>query len=425
MIEMQKKFADLFYAFKPEDAGEGCMSPQLIFRGSKDIPGAEMTAGFIVVTEPFVAKSEPHFHSDADEYLAILGGTLPDVFASWDAEVHFYMGPTIDTMEKIVITEPTMVKVPKGWWHCPLKFVRVDKPIFFQPAILGQRGDFVKLVEENGVKKRMFFSEEDPTEKDYKSAAWTVINEDGVDQYTDKGAYDDLKAPTGEECILMPGMESKPYSNAATLKAEKPALTYEMSRKVLAMPREITGWGDWCPCPQTYFRGQIYMEEATYDIGFQLYCAATDAEVTHFHSSGEEYLFFMGPDPKNPMDFDAEIEMTIGEDAEHLESKIITSPTVVRIPPNTWHAPIKFRKMKKPVLFQAAYTAGNWGVVYKAADRNPEEVTGAAHIRKQVYEYMGNDTRMCIYNDKKRCNICGRCFKKPEEYLSEEERSID
>lgn len=421
MIEMQEKFAKLFYTFKPEEAREGCLSPTLIFRGAADIPGAEMNAGFIVVTEPRVSKTEPHYHNDADEYLAILGGKLPDVFASWDAEVHFYMGPSLDKMEKIVVTEPTMIKVPKGWWHCPLTFVRVDKPIFFQPVILGQHADYVKLVEENGVQKRMLFSENDPTEKNYKSVPWIVINEDGVKSYTDKGAYDDLKAPTGDDCILMDGKESKPYSDAAVLKAPKPALTRETSRKVLAMPREITGWGDWCPCPQTYFRGTIYMEEATYDNGFQLYAAAADAEVPHFHSSGEEYLFFMGPDPMNPMDFDAEIEMTIGEDPEHIESKFITSPTVVRIPPNTWHAPIKFRKMKKPVLFQAAYTAGNWGVIYKAADRNPEEVNGKAHVRKQVYEYMGNDTRMCIYNEKKRCNICGKCFKKPEEYLSEEE----
>ena len=102
-------------------------------------------------------------------------------------------------------------------------------------------------------------------------------------------------------------------------------------------------------------------------------------------------------------------------------AQIITSPTVVRLPPNTWHAPIKFRKMKKPVLFQAAYTAGNWGVIYQAADRNPDEVTGAAHIRKKVYEYMGNDTRYCIYDDQKRCNICGVCFRKPEEYIPEDE----
>lgn len=425
MAEMQKKFADMFYTFKPEEAGEGYMSPKLVFRGDKDVPGAIMTAGFIIVTEPHVEYDEPHYHTDADEYLAILGGKIPDVFASWDAEVHFYMGPSLDKMEKVVITDPTMVKIPRGWWHGPLKFVRVDKPIFFQPMILGRNGDYVKLVEVNGAQRKMVFGAEDPAAKEFKSVRWTVINEDGVTSYTDKGTYNDLKAPTGEECILMPGMESKPYTNACTLKAPKPELTKDTAKQILAMPREITYWGEWCPCPQTYYRGQIYHAEATFDIGYQLYCNATDAEVTHFHSSGEEYLFFMGSDPQNPMDFDAEIEMTIGEDAEHLESKFITSPTVVRLPPNTWHAPIKFRKMKKPVLFQAAYTAGNWGVIYRAPDRTEQDLVGKPHIRKQVYEYMGNDTRMCIFNDKKRCNICGKCFRKPEEYLSEEESKVD
>lgn len=422
MSEEKLKYAPMYFTFKPEPAGEGCMSPRLLMRGAEDIPGAQMVCGFIVVTDPVLMKEEPHYHADADEYLAILGGTLPDVFASWDAEVHFYMGPTLDKMEKIVITEPTMVKVPRGWWHGPLNFVRVDKPIFFQPAILGRSADLIKMVEENGKIKRVVITEEDPAEKEYKSVPWTVINEDGVTSYTDKGAYDDLKAPTGDDCLLMDGKESKPYSDAATLKAPKPPLSYEVSRKVLAMPREITGWGEWCPCPQTYFRGTIYMEEATYDIGFQLYCGDVDAEVPHFHSSGEEYLFFMGPDPKNPMDFDAEIELPMGDGPDNMETQIIRSPTVVRVPPNTWHAPIRFRNVKKPVLFQAAYTAGNWGVIYRAKDRNPEEVDGTAHVRKQVYEYMGNDTRMCIYNEKKRCNICGRCFKHLNKEADEERK---
>lgn len=411
-MEMQKKFVDLFYAFHPEPAPPGCLPDQLVFRGAADIPGAVMNSAYMVVTEPVLMKAEPHYHNDADEYLAILGGTLPDVFASWDAEVHFYMGPTLDTMEKVVITEPTMVKVPRGWWHCPLNFVRVDKPIFFLPAILGQNADLVKQVAVNGSPMRMVFSEGCDAEAKFSSVPWTVVNEDGVLSYTDKGAYDDTKAPSGEDSVLMPGVVSKPYGDTCVLKAPKPALSEELRGKILAMPREMTGWGDWCPCPQAYFRGQTYMAEATYDIGFQLYCNTVDAEVTHFHSSGEEYIFFMGADPKNPMDFDAEIEMTIGEDSEHLESKLITSPTVVRLPPNTWHAPIKFRKVNKPVLFQAAYLAGTWGVIHRVKDREDGDANRGPHSRKQVYEYMGNDTRLCIHDPNRRCNLCGMCFKK-------------
>jgi len=381
-----------------------------------------MNCGYQVVKEPILVKDTPHYHADADEYLAIFGGVLPDVFASWDAEAHFYMGPTLDTMEKIVVTDPTVIKIPKGWWHCPLNFVRVDKTIFFQYVLLGQRMDYVKSIEENGEQKRMMFKEGDPAEKKYTATKWTVVNEDDVNSYTDKGAYDDLKAPTGDECIRYPGTITKPYTNACVLKAAKPPLSPDVSKCVLAMPREITFWGDWCPCPQTYLRGTIYMEDATFDVGYQLYAGEADAEVTHFHSSAEEYCYFMGPDPNNILDFDAEIEMLIGDDPDHLESKIFTEATVVRIPANTWHAPIKFRKVKKPVLFQAAYLAGNWGVVYKGPDRPDEDVNASApHARRDTYEYMGNDTRKCKYDYSKRCIICGKCFRKPEEYLKEEE----
>ena len=410
MAEMEKKYADMYHTFKPEPAGPGYLPEKLVFRGDKDIPGARMTAGFLVVTEPHVEIPEPIYHNDADTYLPIFGGKLPDVFDSWDAEVHLYMGPSLDKMEKVVITEPTMVKIPFGWWHGPMEFVRVDKPIFYQPMVLGSNADYTKMVDIDGKPRKMTFSIEDEDAKNFKSVPWTVINEDGVKSYTDKGAYDPLKTPTGEECILMDGKKSKPYSNAAALKAPKPELTEETAAQILAMPREITYWGEWCPCPQTYYRGRIYHEAATFDIGFQLYCKAVDAEVPHFHSSGEEYLFFMGADPSNPMDFDCEIELPMGDGPEGMASKIITSPTVVRLPPNTWHAPIKFRKMNKPVLFQAAYTAPYWGVIQLGEDRNYDVNDKNPHHRKKVYEYMGNDTRMCRFNEKQPCNICGKCF---------------
>ena len=147
-----------------------------------------------------------------------------------------------------------------------------------------------------------------------------------------------------------------------TVKADGDA-TPTLTENVLAVPKEKTGWGAWCPSPQAYFRGETYMEGATYHVGFQIFAGANDTEDTHFHQGAEEYIFFMGADPMNFFDFDAEIEMTFGDDPDHMESKIITKPTVVRIPANTWHCPIRFRKMKKPVMFQAAFMSGTWGTI--------------------------------------------------------------
>ena len=448
---MQEKFEKLFYEFKPQETnwGDWCHSPQAYFRGEEDIPGAAMNVGFQVFKAPVFLEKEPHFHRE-DEYLVFLGEKLPDVFISWDAEVHFYMGKTLDAMEKIVITEPTIIKLPKGWWHSPLNFVRVDKPILFQAVMLAGKGGLVKYVErENGERQYVYMGGEartcsiDPKKecnycgycfshpeevpkKPYTHVKWTIINEDGVESYTDTGAYDHTKSPMGPDCVMYPGFVTKPYSDATKLKMPKPALTPEISKCVLACPKEETSWGAWCPSPQFYFRGEIYMEDATYNVGYQVFTAANNMEAPHFHAGVEEYIFFMGADPMNIFDFDAEIEMFFGDDPDHLESKMITKPTVVRIPANVWHCPILFRKMNKPLIFQAAYLSGTWSTINVVADEqkpeaSQEELDDRPFARTRTYTYMGDNVRFCKFDTRKRCSICGKCFRKPEEYLTEEE----
>lgn len=438
---MQDKYEKLFHEFVPQETkwGDWCHSPQAYFRGEKDLPGAAMNGGFQVFKAPIYLETEPHFHRE-DEYLVFLGAKMPDVFASWDAEVHFYMGSTLDAMEKIVITEPTIIKLPKGWWHSPLNFVRIDKPLMFQAIMLSGNTGLVKFVERNnGERLYMYMGDEtslcvfdshkkctycgycfshpgERPEWPYKFVKWTVVNDDGVESYTDTGAYDPSKSPMGPDCVIMPGYKSRPYSDATTLKAPKPALSPEVAKCVLACPKEETKWGEWCPSPQFYFRGETYMEGATYHVGYQVFTGSNDMEDTHFHQGAEEYLYFMGADPMNIFDFDCEIEMCFGDDPDHLESKIITRPTVVRVPANVWHCPIKFRNMKKPILFQAAFLAGTWGTITQAREDDskpkptPEELANWPFARMHTYNYMGDNVRFCKYNDKKRCNICGACF---------------
>ena len=447
---MQEKYEKLFYEFVPQEThwGDWCHSPQAYFRGDEDLPGSVMNVGFQVFKAPVLLEKEPHFHRE-DEYLVFLGAKLPDVFSSFDAEAHFYLGKTLETMEKVVITEPTIIKLPKGWWHSPLNFVRIDKPLLFQAVVLAGSGGAVKFVERKDGERQYIYSggetrqcvfdshkncnycgycfshPDEVPEKPYKFVDWTVINEDGIGSYSDTGAYDQAKSPMSPDCVVMPGYASKPYSDATKLKAPKPPLSTEVAKCVLALPKEETGWGDWCPSPQAYFRGETYMENATYHVGWQVFTAANNMEDTHIHQGVEEYIFFMGADPMNIFDFDAEIEMFFGDDPDHLESKIITKPTVVRIPANVWHCPILFRKMNKPLIFQAAFLSGTWGTITQAREENkselqPSEGDTRPFARRHTYNYMGDNVRFCRYNEKKRCNICGRCFRKPEDYLAEE-----
>ena len=416
---MAKKYESMIHYFTPEDVksfGPWCHSPQPYLHGEKDIPGSNLTAGFQVITAPVTLEDAPIMHRE-EETMFFLGAELPDVFASWDAEVHFYMGPALDKLEKIVITEPTAVRVPANYWHGPLRFVRVDKPVLYQAAMFTGKPGFLKKVQTSDGALLEFIEGEAhrrPHSGERPSAPWSAVNEDGVALYTEKGAYDDAKAPDWEKCARVPGYTPIYYSDATTLLKPKPELSRDIAKSVLAMPKEITDWGTWMPNPKTYLRGQTYMEDANYHIGWQVFTEACNMEEPHFHQGKDEYLFFMGANPMDMFDFDAEIDIMIGEDADHMESYRINRPCVIRFPANVWHCPILFRKMKKPLLFQAAFQDGVWGTITRS--EAPEGVKQKAYFsRKYVYDYMGDNVRRCKFNEDKVCIICGKCFPRMDE----------
>jgi hypothetical protein len=70
--------------------------------------------------------------------------------------------------------------------------------------------------------------------------------------------------------------------------------------------------------------------------------------VPHSHQF-DEYLCFLGGNLENIFDFDATVELYIGQEGElHL----IEQPTVVYIPAGLIHTPLTFKRVDKPVLFQ-------------------------------------------------------------------------
>ena len=88
---MAKKYESMIHYFEPEDVssfGPWCHSPQPYLHGEQAIPGSNLTAGFQVITAPVTLEDAPIMHRE-EETMFFLGAELPDVFASWDAEVHF------------------------------------------------------------------------------------------------------------------------------------------------------------------------------------------------------------------------------------------------------------------------------------------------------------------------------------------------
>ena len=68
---------------------------------------------------------------------------------------------------------------------------------------------------------------------------------------------------------------------------------------------------------------------------------------THVHDC-DEYLFFLGTNFEDMNDFDAEIELYMGEEGEKY---IITAPAIVYVPAKMVHCPLNFAKVNKPVFF--------------------------------------------------------------------------
>jgi hypothetical protein len=89
-------------------------------------PESKATASGLYFTQPQVMVNATHLH-DFDEYLLFLG-TNPLDINDFEAEIELYMGKD---GEIHLIKSPTAVYVPAGLVHCPLKFVKITKPVFF------------------------------------------------------------------------------------------------------------------------------------------------------------------------------------------------------------------------------------------------------------------------------------------------------
>jgi hypothetical protein len=87
-----------------------------------------------------------------DEYLIFLGGTFPNLF-DFDAEIEFTLGKVGVDAEVIHITKPTIIRVPAGIEHCPLELKRVDKPVFFQAALMQDMFSSIYPTEDGGRKE--------------------------------------------------------------------------------------------------------------------------------------------------------------------------------------------------------------------------------------------------------------------------------
>ena len=284
--------------------------PAAYFRGAHQIPGASINMGWQVIKQGgYFMEKEGHYHL-VDEYFAILGAELPDVFSSFDAEVELWMGPE---QEKHVITKPTFVFIPAGFQHCPLNFKKVNKPLLFQAIHLG------------------------PYFQKIQNGQWYGFLGPGKSMALWKGHPNWLAGPDPDLPESKPGSPPK-YSQY---------LFSDLQDSVSTMIKYMD------PRPTAYFRGGHQIPGASINMGWQVIKSPFLMEQVGHHHMVDEYFAILGAElPDVFSSFDAEIELCMGPEEE---KHVITKPTFVFIPKGFHHCPLNFKKVNKPILFQAIH----------------------------------------------------------------------
>jgi hypothetical protein len=78
-----------------------------------------------------------------------------------------------------------------------------------------------------------------------------------------------------------------------------------------------------------------------------------------------QYLHFFSANPQDATEFDAEVEISLGEEGE---KHIIRVPTALYIPAGLYHGPLNFAKVDKPILFIDLALTGKYARVGDTPD---------------------------------------------------------
>ena len=148
--------------------------------------------------------------------------------------------------------------------------------------------------------------------------------------------------------------------------------------------------------PQAYFRGARQIPGSEFNSSFQIFVKPFFLDRVQHRHPKDEYLIFLGASFPNVFDFDAHIEFTLGK-GEEAETFVIDKPTIIRVPAMTYHCPLNFKEVNKPVMFMAACMMPMFGGIYDLPNG-------------ETMEMYYNGPLPCKYNENKKCDSCGKCL---------------
>jgi len=121
----------------------------------------------------------------------------------------------------------------------------------------------------------------------------------------------------------------------------------------------------------------------------------------HLHDVCETYVF-MKTDPDHPDDLGATIEFWLGE-GEKAKKFTITKPTVILVPPLTYHLPLWVSELRKPVIMNAILDSPIWSGSYTHAFPPTFEHVANPPEARQMQFGLVLDRDRCSYPE---CTVC-------------------
>jgi len=337
MAELSKQFIP-FEQLHNKDNWYGYTHPRMNFFNTDDIvPGVPFGQGFLVADE-IGTMDIPHVHDGAYNFFVFTGAELDRIFEA-EFEVGFCIGDTAQSMEIYHITEPSIVCAPPGVFHSPVYFKKVVRGINSMLFYVGTSEGRVYPRETPEGKEESIY------EKD--SAPRPCVKNPEINCYFCGLCFTDPNTTDDDVREYM-----RPYYENES-KAGKYAHCVQPLRK------DYHSLGDAILSPRAVFKGKEDMDGTGLQFSFNIVtkpCVLGDEEPV---SNGQiaEFLWFSGTDVVEPWTcFDAEIEILLGTDPDHMESVTFDKPGVIAIPAGMWRGPITIKKLGKPVCFIPYYT---------------------------------------------------------------------
>jgi hypothetical protein len=133
---MSNKYGNLVKPFTLKDGPEGLYPFQLFWMEAKDLEGFNAQYSYCIVKEPCVCHPQSGMIAHPYDELLVFGGlNLPgNRYLGADPKDILYLGAEIsielgEEREEYIFNDPTVITIPKGTPHGPVRFRRLSEPV--------------------------------------------------------------------------------------------------------------------------------------------------------------------------------------------------------------------------------------------------------------------------------------------------------